>query len=122
MTSRERMLIALNNGRPDRLPCQVHGWMQYYLNRYLGGMDWYQANEKFDMDYAIYISPEYKYDDRDLAHWQATRVDIGEDDRGNHRWEETIETPEGNLHHAGAWNDVTPWETEVIIKNEHVVT
>ena len=27
MTSRERMLTALANGRPDRLPCQVHGWM-----------------------------------------------------------------------------------------------
>ena len=26
MTSRERMLIALSNGRPDRLPYQVHGW------------------------------------------------------------------------------------------------
>ena len=25
MTSRERMLTALANGRPDRLPCQVHG-------------------------------------------------------------------------------------------------
>jgi len=36
MTSRERMLTALNNGRPDRLPCQVHGWMPYYLHNYLG--------------------------------------------------------------------------------------
>ncbi len=54
MTSRERMLTALNNARPDRLPCQVHGWMPYYLQHYLGGMDWWQAYEKFDMDFAIY--------------------------------------------------------------------
>ncbi len=39
MTSRERMLSAHENGRPDRLPCQVHGWMPYYLKKYLGGMD-----------------------------------------------------------------------------------
>jgi len=44
MTSRERMLTALNNGRPDRLPCQVHGWMPYYLQHYLNGMDWWQAD------------------------------------------------------------------------------
>ena len=52
MTSRERMLTALSNGRPDRLPCQVHGWMDYYLNHYLDGMDWWQACERFGLDYA----------------------------------------------------------------------
>lgn len=29
MTSRERMLAALANRRPDRMACQVHGWMDY---------------------------------------------------------------------------------------------
>ena len=53
MTSRERLLTALNNGRPDHLPCQVHGWMDYYLRHYLGGMDWWQACERFGMDCAI---------------------------------------------------------------------
>ena len=66
MTSRERMLTALDNGRPDRLPCQVHGWMSYYLKTYLGGMDWYQANERFGLDYAIYVSPEYRYSENDF--------------------------------------------------------
>jgi len=118
MTSRERMLTALNNGRPDRLPCQVHGWMQYYLNHYLGGIDWYQAYERFDMDYAIYVSPHYRYSEQDLAHWQVERRDLGIDADGNHRWEETITTPGGILHHAGAWNEITAWETEVLVKNE----
>ena len=30
MTSRERLLTAIDNKKPDRLPCQVHGWMQYF--------------------------------------------------------------------------------------------
>ena len=77
MTSRERMLTALSNGRPDRLPCQVHGWMGHYLKHYLGGMDWYQANERFGMDYAIYVSPTYQYDASDQANWQANRRDLG---------------------------------------------
>ena len=59
MTSRERMLTALDNGRPDRLPCQVHGWMPYYLQHYLGGMDAWQAYERFGMDFAIYVSPAF---------------------------------------------------------------
>ena len=31
---------------------------------------------------------------------------------GNRLWEETITTPKGLLHHAGATNEITPWETE----------
>jgi uroporphyrinogen-III decarboxylase len=112
------MLTALNNGRPDHLPCQVHGWMTYYLNHYLGGMDWWQAYEKFDMDYAIYVSPKYVYSDRDLAKWRVDRRELGVDADGNHRWEECIETPKGTLRHAGAWNEITGWEIEDLIKTE----
>lgn len=118
MTSRERMLTALNNGRPDRLPCQVHGWMDYYLRHYLGGMDWYQAYAHFDMDYAIYVSPEYRYAEKDLANWEVKRQDLGMDKDGNRRWVETITTPKGTLRHAGAMNEITGWETEPLIKNE----
>jgi uroporphyrinogen decarboxylase len=118
MTSRERMLTALSNGRPDRLPCQVHGWMNFYLQKYLGGMDWWQAYERFDMDYAIYVSPIYNYASRDMEKWRARRTELGMDADGNHRWVETITTPKGDLHHAGASNEITPWETEYLIKNE----
>jgi len=118
MSSRERMLCALNNGRPDRLPCQVHGWMQYYLDKYLDGMDWWQAYAKFDMDYAIYVSPAYSYDPKDLENWQVEEHDLGFDRDGNQLWEQIITTPKGTLRHAGARNPVTPWETEPLIKTE----
>lgn len=119
MTSRERMLTALSNGRPDRLPCQMHGWMGYYLKKYLAGMDWYQAYERFDMDYAIYVSPRYTYSERSKADWVSSRKDLGVDADGNHQWTETITTPKGELRHAGAWNEITAWTTEHIIKNEN---
>ena len=118
MTSRERMLTALDNGRPDRLPCQVHGWMGYYLKHYLGGMDWWQAYEKFDMDFAIYVSPTYAYDEGDLANWDVRRTDLGVGGDGNRLWEATIVTPKGTLHHAGASNEITGWTTEYLIKGE----
>lgn len=115
MTSRERMLTALNNGRPDRLPCQVHGWMPSYLTRYLGGVDEWDAYARFGMDHAIYVSPRYVYAERDLARWQRNRRDLGVDADGNHRWQETIATPKGTLTHAGAWNEYTGWETEHLL-------
>lgn len=118
MTSRERMLCALSNGRPDRLPCQVHGWMDYYLKTYLGGCDWYQAYERFGMDFSIYVSPEYSYSERSLANWRRDRRDLGINAKGEHAWMETIHTPKGTLHHAGAWNEITAWETECLVKNE----
>ena len=39
LTGRERFLLAISNQQPDRLPCQVHSWMRYYRNTYLGGVD-----------------------------------------------------------------------------------
>ena len=118
MTSRERMLTALSNGRPDRLPCQVHGWMTYYLKRYLGNCDWYRACEQFGMDYAIYVSPSYQYAERDQANWSVAHHDLGVDKEGNHSWRQTITTPKGILHQAGSANEFTAWTTEHLVKTE----
>jgi uroporphyrinogen decarboxylase len=118
MTGRERMLTALSNGRPDRLPCQVHGWMDYYLRTYLGGMDSWQAYEKFGMDLAIYVEPEYRYSDADLARWNVRRRELGTGDDGRKNWDEVIETPKGTLHCEGSSNQYTSWCTELPIKTE----
>lgn len=118
MTSRERMMIALANGRPDRLPCQVHGWMTYYLDHYLGGIDQWQAYERFGMDWAIYVSPRYIYDERSLADWHVETCDLGLDRTGAHHWSQVITTPKGTLTQALASNEITCWTTEYPIKTE----
>ena len=118
MTSRERMLTALNNERPDHLPCQVHDWMSYYLKNYLGGIDRWQAYEKFDMDFAIYVSPTYSYRDADMANWKVSTVDIGPDHSGNQCARVEIETPKGKLQKKTAATDVTSYDTEYLIKSD----
>ena len=118
MTSRERLLTALHNGRPDRLPCQVHGWMDYYLKTYLGGLDWYQANARFGLDFAIYQSPVYRFNDRELANWRSDWQDVGTDADGNRVRVETITTPKGQLRRINSANAFTGWDTEHLLKNE----
>ncbi|MBT3378652.1 MAG: hypothetical protein HN742_33305 [Lentisphaerae bacterium] len=117
MTSRERMLTALSNGRPDRLPCQIHGWMGYYLKHYLGGMDWWQAYETFGMDYAIYVSPVYTYDARDQDQWRTTQHDLGTDHSGNRRVAIEIATPKGTLRKEVVHTDVTAYDAEHLLKS-----
>ncbi len=117
MTSRERMLTALANGRPDRLPCQVHGWMPYYLKNYLNGMDQWQAFEKFGIDYAIYVSPTYSYDEKALANWVVERQDLGTDTSGNPCERVTITTPKGTLHKHVTHTDITSYDTEYLLKS-----
>ena len=38
MTSKERLLCALEGGKPDRMPTSLHQWQGYHLDKYLGGM------------------------------------------------------------------------------------
>ncbi len=117
MDSRERLLTAIANEKPDHLPAQVHNWMQYYLDTYLGGCDAFAAYERFGLDYVLYVGPRQIYAEKDLANWQRDRRDLGTDADGNRLWAETITTPDGELHHAGAYNAFTPWETEFLIKS-----
>ncbi len=118
MMGRERFLTALSNQKPDRLPCQVHSWMAYYLETYLNGMDQYEAYDFFGMDPVIYVGPRYIYNERDLANWEVDYRGLGQDEDGNHPWQRTIKTPKGVLVERGAYNAFTTWITEYIIKDE----
>ena len=119
VTSRDRLLAALDNDKVDRLPCQVHSWMAYYLKTYLGGRDQYEAYAFFPgMDWVIYQDPEYEYRDSDLAKWQTSTLNRYRDDEGNLHWTEHIETPEGTLSLVYQENEITRWQTEHIIRTE----
>lgn len=118
MTSRERMLTVLDNGRPDRLPCQVHNWMGYYLKTYLGEIDVWQAYEKFGMDFAIYTGPNYILSEKAQANWQGKRLADWTDPSGNTCWRDAIVTPKGELTSSWGLNEITCWNTEPLCKTE----
>ena len=118
MTGRERFLTAIRNQKPDRLPCQVHNWMGYYLQTYLQSMDAYGAYAFFDMDPVLYIEPRYVYAEKDLAAWDVKRRESPRDRGGYVHWTRTTTTPKGVLTEKGSYNQFTGWNTEHIIKNE----
>lgn len=117
MTGRERLLTVLANRKPDRMPCQVHSWMNYYLDTYLGGVDQFAAYEYFGMDPVIYVSPNYEFDSADLSNWQIEHKELGVKD-GNNIWIDAIHTPDGDLFDKRAKNKFTQWRVEHLIKTE----
>ncbi|MFO7636702.1 MAG: uroporphyrinogen decarboxylase family protein [Clostridia bacterium] len=117
MKGRERLLTALDNRKPDHLPCQVHNWMSYYRNHYLGGKNDYEAYEYFDMDPVIYTNPEYRYRDSDLSSWQVKNMDMGTKD-GIHTMKIIITTPKGTLTAEKQSSEITSWLTEHFIKDQ----
>lgn len=118
MTGRQRLLAAIENRKPDRLPVQVHSWMPYYLNRYLSGDDQFAAYQRFGMDMVIYMGPAYTFAEQDLANWREEVHDLGPDADGNRQWAHTITTPEGVLAWRRAGNDITTWTTEHPFKSK----
>jgi uroporphyrinogen-III decarboxylase len=117
MTGRERFLTALENGKPDRLPCQVHSWMQYYLDHYLDGKDQYAAYDFVGMDPVIYMNPTYEYAPSEIANWQIEHKELGIINNA-HTWVDIIRTPDGELFDKRAKNEFTQWRTEHLIKTE----
>lgn len=116
MTGRDRFLTALHNEKPDRLPCQVHGWMEYYRNKYLSGRDQFDAYAYFGMDPVIYLNPKPIYASDAYRDWKLERVELGFDKSGNQAWRETVTTPEGQLVTEFAKNQFTEWATRLPIQ------
>ncbi|MFH1762654.1 MAG: hypothetical protein ABIF09_00555, partial [Gemmatimonadota bacterium] len=50
MNSRERLLVALEGGQPDRLPVTTHHLMPWFLNTYLEGISEAEFFRRFGLD------------------------------------------------------------------------
>jgi uroporphyrinogen decarboxylase len=57
LTSKQRLLSALDRGTPDRLPVTTHHLMTYFREKYLGGMSNQAVFEHFGLDGINWIAP-----------------------------------------------------------------
>lgn len=113
LSSRERMLTALNRGIPDCLPTTIHQWQPYHLKTYMDNMTDIQAFRAVGLDAAITIW-DANYD-KTTPEWQIeARTSIGPD--GQNICEYTITTPEGVLTQRDEINDKTTWTVDFLIK------
>lgn len=113
MTSRERMLTALNRGVPDRLPVTIHQWQPYHLSKYMGGASEIQAFQQVGLDAAITIWDAN--DAKTTPQWQVETRKTALPE-GNWRIDYTIHTPEGILTQQDESNDKTTWTVDFLIK------
>jgi uroporphyrinogen decarboxylase len=125
MTSRERLLLALNKEKPDRLPASIHQWQPYHLETHMGGATDLEAFRKVGLDAQIQYFEEMAQfwlvdaDFRKLNSpaWrdEAQVISADPDNRVVHH---TITTPEGVLTYKTAGDRKTTWITEYLIKRD----
>jgi uroporphyrinogen-III decarboxylase len=125
MTSKERLLTALNGGKPDRLPVSVHQWQGYHLNQHMGGITDLEAFKLTGMDAQIQYFEEmdqFWVVDADPTQFNTkTWKDIPEilsNDPDQRIVHHSIETPGGILTYKTEGNRKTTWITEYLIKND----
>jgi uroporphyrinogen decarboxylase len=125
MTSKERMMCALNREKPDRLPVTVHQWQGFHLDKYLGGATPLEAFERFGMDAAVQYFQDMgqfwlvdaDYSKFSTPQWrdEVNIISADPDNRVNHH---TIATPEGDLTYKTAGDRKTTWITEYLVKRD----
>jgi uroporphyrinogen-III decarboxylase len=113
MTSKERMLTALNRRVPDRLPASVHQWMDYHRKHYLGGIGELEAFRKFGLDASVGWWPG---DAPETPDWKVERKESKTPD-GKLLTRTTFTTPEGALSESWVSDEHTGWIVELRVKH-----
>ena len=135
MNSRERLTAALERRVPDRLPVTCHHLMNYFLDRYVGGISYHAFFDRFQMDALTWIVPhrpdesvgEY-YDpeqgepgfleSRRIAtdDWRVFAEEIPDPSYQTVRYR--FVTPKGELSMVLQSNPQTAWVVEHLIKEK----
>jgi hypothetical protein len=118
-------MVALDRGKPDRVPVSVHQWQGYHLETHLGGMSDLEAFQKFGMDAQIQYFADMgqfwlvdaDYTKASTPEWR-DEVDVISSDPDNRINHHTIHTPEGRLTYKTGGDRKTTWITEYLIKND----
>jgi len=125
MTSKERLLLALNKEKPDRMPASVHQWQGYHLEKYMGGATDLQAFARVGLDAQIQYFEEMDqfwlvdadYTKLNTPQWRDEALTVG-NERDNRIVHHIIHTPEGRLTYNTAGDRKTTWITKYLIKRD----
>lgn len=135
MTSKERMLAAIERKVPDRLPVTTHHVMPYFLDNYMDGISFDQFFDYFGLD-PIHWTVPHKADEtkdeyydpnqgsigflasRRIAtdNWRIESEELSDPEYKTIRY--TFLTPKGQLTMVTQSNDHTTWVVETPIKDK----
>jgi uroporphyrinogen decarboxylase len=65
MTSKQRMLAAINRNVPDRLPMTTHHIMQYFLDTYMNSISFDEFFDYFGLDPIVWTVPHKPVDSKE---------------------------------------------------------
>ena len=135
MTSKERMLTAIEGGVPDRLPVTTHHVMPYFLDKYMDGISDSEFFKYFGLDPIVWTVPhkpdeskgQYYEPDHDgtgflesrrisTDSWKIQCQDIPDPNYKTVRYD--IVTPKGVLTTVLQSNEYTAWVSEHLIKEK----
>lgn len=135
MTSKERLILALDNKKPDRLPATTHHIMPYFTDKFMEGISADQFFDHFGLDairWAVPVTADSgrgEYEDPDQGepgflqvkrifsdNWRLEIENLEDDQYVTRR--QTIHTPKGSLTAVTQANDYTEWVSEHLIKEK----
>ncbi len=114
MTSKERMLVALRRGKPDRMPVTIHQWQAYHLQKFMGGVDQLAAFQTVGLD-ASYLAWPWKREYSPNWRYRSAPAGVQGNETLTRHW---ITTPDGELTWLSGANEYTTYNVEHIIKTE----
>jgi uroporphyrinogen-III decarboxylase len=123
MNSKQRFLTALDRKKPDRLPVTTHHVMPSFLSNYLGGMDYQDFFDQFELDPIKWIVAP-KPDITSGDYFDPNHLELGflEPRRiSSDNWRIEMEDIPNQEYETTRYNFITPQKvlSLVLQKNEH---
>jgi uroporphyrinogen decarboxylase len=136
MSSKQRLLTALDGGVPDRLPVTTHHLQRYFSDKYMDGMSDIEIFDHFEMDPILWVGSYLPETDKGAffdpqqeiptnprfsrrivsENWCISSEEIPNQKYKTIRY--TITTPKGNLTTILQANEYTTWVSEHLVKNK----
>jgi uroporphyrinogen decarboxylase len=128
MTSKQRLLTALQLGVPDRLPVTTHHVMPYFLEKYLGGISSDAFFDRFGLDAIRWtllfksVAGEVEISQHGLTCNDDWQIQEEVKPGGEYRITRySIITPRGTLTMEIQANEYTSWVSERPVKSKEVI-
>jgi uroporphyrinogen decarboxylase len=116
MTSRERMLAALDRKKPDRLPVTTHHLMQFFVDTFMGGVSFPEVFDSLGLEAIDWVMPLGYDEGAREDHWKIVVEEVPDSSYVTHR--HTIHTPGGTLSCILQTNQYTTWQAEHFVKTK----